>query len=180
MVTQAPQESLRWWDELNSDKQEIVPAIGGIDAHALKVKKYLLPFTIFPYKTMFKTINNVISLSLPLSEDFNTAKEQILSALRNGNNIVINNNINNFIPKIEITNKLKTAQSGEFLNLDKNTNLNVDVNKKALIKVILNGNELYECFAKNCNLLLTEVGKYRVEIFINNKGFVYSNPIVVM
>ena len=54
------------------------------------------------------------------------------------------------------------------------------VNKKALIKVILNGRELYECFAKKCNLLLTQIGKYRVEILMNNRGFAYSNPIVVM
>ena len=32
----------------------------------------------------------------------------------------------------------------------------------------MNGRELYECFAKKCNLLLTEIGKYRVEILINN------------
>lgn len=180
LVSKAPQESLNWWDELNSKMQGVVPAIGGVDAHALKINKYIIPTTIFPYETMFKTINNVISLREPLSEDFKTAKEQILNAIRNGNNTVINRNVLNIIPNIEITNSLKTAHSGEVLNLDKKTYLNVEVNKKALIKVILNGRELYECFAKKCNLLLTEIGKYRVEILINNKGFAYSNPIVVM
>ena len=180
LVSKAPQESLNWWDELNSKMQGVVPAIGGVDAHALKINKYVIPTTIFPYETMFKTINNVISLREPLSEDFKTAKEQILNAIRNGNNTVINRNVLNIIPNIEITNSLKTAHSGEVLNLDKKTYLNVEVNKKALIKVILNGRELYECFAKKCNLLLTEIGKYRVEILINNKGYAYSNPIVVM
>jgi hypothetical protein len=180
LVSKAPQESLNWWDELNSKMQGVVPAIGGVDAHALKINKYIIPTTIFPYETMFKTINNVISLREPLSEDFKTAKEQILNAIRNGNNTVINRNVLNIIPNIEITNSLKTAHSGEVLNLDKKTYLNVEVNKKALIKVILNGRELYECFAKKCNLLLTEIGKYRVEIQINNKGFAYSNPIIVM
>lgn len=180
LVSKAPQESLNWWDELNSKMQGVVPAIGGVDAHALKINKYIIPVTVFPYEVMFKTINNVICLSKPLSEDFKTAKEQILNAIRNGNNTVINRNVLNIIPNIEITNSLKTAHSGEVLNLDKKTYLNVEVNKKALIKVILNGRELYECFAKKCNLLLTEIGKYRVEILINNKGFAYSNPIVVM
>ena len=180
LVKKAPQDTLNWWDELNTRSQEIVPAIGGVDAHALKFSRYILPVTVFPYETMFKTINNVITLKTPLSEDFNIAKEQILNAIRNGNNTVINRHISNTIPNIEIKNSLKTAFSGEFLNLDKKTYLNVEVNKKAKIKVILNGRELYECFAKNCKLLLTEIGKYRIEIFINNKGFVYSNPIVVM
>ena len=129
---------------------------------------------------IFRTINNVISLGKPLSEDFTEAKKQILQAIKNGNNTVINRNVSNTIPNIEITNSLKTAHSGEVLNLDKKTYLNVEVNKKALIKVILNGRELYECVAKKCNLLLTEMGKYRVEILIGNKGFAYSNPIIVM
>lgn len=180
LVSKAPQESIKWWDELNLQKQSIVPAIGGVDAHAFKIRKYIIPVTVFPYKEMFNTINNVISLNAPLSEDFKTAKEQILNAIKNGNNVVINSTVSRAIPDIEVTNSLKTAHSGEILNLDKKTYLNVEVNKKAVIKVILNGRELYECFAKKCSLLLTELGKYRVEILINNKGFAYSNPIIVM
>ena len=180
LVSKAPQDSLNWWDELNSKMRGIVPAIGGVDAHALKINKYIIPVTVFPYEVMFKTINNVISLGKPLSEDFTEAKKQILKAIKNGNNTVINRNVSNTIPNIEITNSLKTAHSGEVLNLDKKTYLKVDVNKKALIKVILNGRELYECVAKKCSLLLTQIGKYRIEIHINNNGFAYSNPIVVM
>ena len=143
LVSKAPQKSLEWWDELNAKKQSVVPAIGGVDAHAFKMKKYIIPVTVFPYNVMFKTINNVISLNKPLSEDFKTAKEQILNAIKNGNNVVVNRNLSNAIPEINITNSLKTAHSGEFLNLDKKTYLNVSVNKKALIKVVLNGRELY-------------------------------------
>ena len=180
LISKAPYNSLKWWDELNSKKQSIIPAIGGVDAHALKIKKCNILITVFPYKTMLKTINNIIYLTKPLSESFNIAKEQILNAIKSGNNTIVNRNIINEIPRIEINNSITTANSGESLNLDKNTYLNVEVNKKALIKVILNGRELYECISKKCNLLLTEIGKYRVEIFINNKGFAYSNPIVVI
>ena len=140
LISKASQESLKWWDKLNSKTQTIVPAIGGV----------------------------------------NIAKEQILNAIKNGNNTIVNRHILNEIPNIEISNSLKSANSGDFLNLDKKTYLKVDVNKKALIKVILNGRELYECVAKKCNLLLTQIGKYRIEIHINNRGFAYSNPIVVI
>lgn len=180
LISKASQESLKWWDKLNSKTQTIVPAIGGVDAHALKINNYILPITIFPYRTMFKTINNIIYLTKPLSNDFNIAKKQILNAIKNGNNTIVNRHILNEIPNIEISNSLKSANSGDFLNLDKKTYLKVDVNKKALIKVILNGRELYECVAKKCNLLLTQIGKYRIEIHINNRGFAYSNPIVVI
>ena len=180
LISKASQESLKWWDKLNSKTQTIVPAIGGVDAHALKINNYILPITIFPYRTMFKTINNIIYLTKPLSNDFNIAKKQILNAIKNGNNTIVNRHILNEIPNIEISNSLKSANSGDFLNLDKKTYLKVDVNKKALIKVILNGRELYECVAKKCNLLLKQIGKYRIEIHINKRGFAYSNPIVVI
>jgi hypothetical protein len=179
LIKKAPDKSLRWWDELNSKSQSVVPAIGGVDAHALKLNKYIVPITVFPYDKMFKTINNVLMTDKPLSKDFKIAKSQILKAIKQGNNLVINEAVLGTIPDIEIKNEVKTAQCGETLELDKKTYLNVKVSKKALIKVILNGRELYECFAKKCNLLLTEIGKYRVEILINKKGFVYSNPIVV-
>ena len=140
------------------------------------IKEALTCYAIAEQKAMADALSDI----KPLSEDFTEAKKQILNAIRNGNNTVINRNVSNTIPNIEITNSLKTAHSGEVLNLDKKTYLNVEVNKKALIKVILNGRELYECIAKKCNILLTKLGKYRVEILIDNKEFAYTNPIVVM
>lgn len=180
LVKKPPKESLDWWDELNNKNKEIVPAIAGVDAHALKINKYVIPVTIFPYKTMFKTLNNVLFLNEEISKDFYTAKNQILNAIKNANNIILNRNVFDFIPEITIQNEDKKVCSGEKINLDSKTNLIVNAGKKATIKVILNGCEIYEVFAQKCNLLLNKIGKYRVEIFIKNEGFVYSNPILVI
>lgn len=179
LVKKAPIETLKWWDELNRQKEEIVPAIGGVDAHALKIKKYIFPVTIFPYKTMFKTISNVIFLDKRLSNDFQMAKTQILSAIKNANNIIINLSVSNCIPEIYVENEARIAYSGEKIKLDDKTFLNVRMKKKGIIKVTFNGDKLYEVFAPKCNLLLNKKGKYRVEVFIDKKAFAYSNPIVV-
>ena len=82
--------TLEWLDELNRRTEKIIPAIGGIDAHALKIKKYFLPLCIFPYKTIFKTILNEIILDKPLETDFQERKKQILNALKEGRNIIFN------------------------------------------------------------------------------------------
>ena len=180
LVSKASEKTLSWWDELNNNSEKIVPAIGGIDAHALKIKDYILPVTVFSYDSMLKTINNIIYLENELATDFATAKKQILTAIRNANNLILNQHISKEIPKIEITNKNQTATIGETLELDNETFLNVELTQKATIKVMLNGRELCKFFEKKCKLLLKEIGKYRIEIFIKNKAFAYSNPIVVI
>ena len=85
LVKIATQDTLNWWDKLNLNSEKIVPAIGGVDAHALKIKDYVIPVTVFPYKAMFKTIQNLLEINEPLSKDFQKAKKQILNAIKNGN-----------------------------------------------------------------------------------------------
>lgn len=179
LVRKALQDSLNWWDELNFNSEKIVPAIGGVDAHALKIRDYVIPVTVFPYKTMFKTIQNLLELKQPLSKDFCEAKRQILDAIKSGNNIIINNLVADEKPIFYIQNAQQIAQSGEEIKKDIQTYLNVELKQKMLIKIVWNGQEIHQCFAKNCKLYLSEVGKYRLELYMKNKAFAYSNPISV-
>ena len=172
--------TLKWWDLINKNSEEkIIPAIGGVDAHALKIYGYLVPLTVFPYETCFKTVNNIINLNEHLSNDFKIAKQQILSAVKQGNNIIINKNISKDIPEIFISNSKNIAYCGESITPDENTNLNIKLNKTANIKIILNGKEILKTKTKNCTIPIKEIGKYRAEISYNQKGFAYTNPIVV-
>ena len=171
--------TLSWWDKLNNEKENIIPALGGVDAHALSIKGYILPLTVFPYLTCFKTVNNIINLKEPLSKDFNEAKQQILSAVRQGNNIVINRHIEKNVPEYFISDENNTAYCGESINLEKNTTLKIRLNKKTYIKILLNGKEIFTTQAKNCTIPIKEKGKYRAEFSYKERGFAYTNPIVV-
>jgi len=171
--------TLSWWDKLNNETEKIVPALGGVDAHALLIKDYLIPLYIFPYTTCFKTINNVITLKEPLSKDFSEAKQQILSAVKQGNNIIVNKHNEKSIPEVWISNVNEYACCGESISLDENTNLNIKMNKKSDIKLFLNGKEIFKTQAKTCTVPIKETGKYRVEFSHKEKGFAYTNPIVV-
>ena len=164
---------------MNNDGEKFVPALGGVDAHALLVKDYLIPLYIFPYTVCFKTINNVINLKEPLSKDFEEGKKQILNAVISGNNIIINRHIEKRVPDVYVTNNVSCAFCGENINLDENTKLNIRVNKKSDLRVLLNGKEIYSSITKACSLPLAEKGKYRVEFFRKGRGFAYTNPIVV-
>lgn len=172
-------ETLARWDRLNIYKKEIVPAIAGIDAHALKISKYIIPVVVFPYTRMFKTLTNVICTQKQLKGGFEVQKNIILTAIKNGNNLIINRCISDKIPIIEISNDKFRALSGESIELDNNTYLNIKLKKKAQIKIILDGTEICILKAQECNYKILKTGKYRVEILVGDYGLAYSNPIEV-
>ena len=179
LVKSANSNVLFWWDNLNNASEKIVPSIGGIDAHALKIKDYVIPVTIFPYESMFKTIVNVVTSDEEFKTDFFARKEQILEALKSGRNLIINRAVSKEIPVIKISNQKQVATSGESINLDNETLLNVQTKKKSSIKIFHNGKEIRSVISNGIKMLLSEVGKYRVEIEFGERGFAYSNPIMV-
>lgn len=179
LVKEANATTIKWWDKLNNTSDKIIPAIGGIDAHALKIKGYVIPVTIFPYQDMFKTIVNVISSNKPFAKDFETRKTQILEAIKTGRNLIINRVVSKEIPIFKISNKNQTVTNGESISLDNETLLNVQTKKKGSIKVFHNGKEIKSVISNSIKMLLNEVGKYRVEIKFGKRGFAYSNPILV-
>jgi hypothetical protein len=179
LITKPYRKTLDWWDKLNNENSKIVPAIAGSDAHELKISKYIIPVKILSYDYSFKTILNQIHLKQSLSNDFGRAKEQILNAVKNGNNTIANLSAGKDIPKIYISNNNSTVQSGEVIKLDSDTYINVECKKKTQIKVVKDGKQISTTEAKNLKLKLTDSGKYRVETEINGWGFAYSNPIMV-
>lgn len=167
LVKKPNKETIQWWDSLNNQTENIVPAIGGIDAHALKYSKYIIPVTIFPYKDMFRTIVNEIQLDEILNENFEIAKKQILNALKSGKNIIANKSVYKIIPNI-------------YVSVEGNSKyLNVECGKISNIKIYRNGIEIQNTLSRSFKLELIQAGKYRAEIEINGKGFAYSNPILI-
>ena len=179
LVKSANSNVLFWWDNLNNVSEKIVPAIGGIDAHALKIKDYIIPVTIFPYESMFKTIVNIVTSEEEFKTDFFARKEQIIEALKSGRNLIINRAVSKEIPDINVSNKNQAVTSGESISLDNETFLNVQTKKKSSIKIFHNGKEIKSVISNGIKMLLNEVGKYRVEIKFGERGFAYSNPILV-
>ena len=170
--------TLGWWDKLNNETDKIVPAIGGVDAHALKFYRYIIPITVFPYETCFRTINNIIYLPQELSKDFNTAKQQILNAIRNGNNIIVNRHLRKKIPQIYVSDSDKKYFCWEKIKLNKNCCLHFESSETFEICLIYNGNAIEKYTSGKFVYPLTKGGKYRLEVYYKGKGFLYTNPFI--
>lgn len=171
--------TLEWWDKLNNNTENIIPAIGGVDAHALKIRKYIIPLTIFPYKTCFDTITNFINLKKPLSDDYAVAKKQILSAVIMGHNTIVNRKICKTVPLIYITNSQNICYPGETIELDDECYLHLESKIAFKICLIYNGIIQEIAITNKYNYHISLSGKYRVEVYSNGRGFLYTNPFYV-
>lgn len=156
-------ETLKWWDELNSNSEDIIPAIIGVDAHALKISKYIFPIKIFPYNVCFETLTNIIPLENKLPEDFEQQKKIILESIKSSNNIMINRHIKKEIPLIYVKDK----------------SIIVKISTNAQIKIIQNGVLIHSEINKSLKFPIQEKIKYRIEIYLKNQPWIFSNPIIL-
>ena len=172
---------LAWWDRLNNKKSHIVPAIGGMDAHSFKIGRHGFWVKIADYYDFFSALNNIIYLDKPLSKDFSEAKSEIINAIKNANNIILNRKIcKNTDIEFFAENKGLKTYSGETLQLENYSKLIVKLPKKSLIRIIHDGILVYETNSKILEYDKLSIGKYRAEIFLNGKPWIFTNPIKIV
>lgn len=182
-IVSPPGETLKKWDELAQKRK--VTGIGGIDAHAHKVN--LLGFfevEVFPYKVLFRSIRThiVSDKKLGKNKDPETLAENkkiIYSALAEGKSYISNyyhGDATGFRYFAEDHGKI--YQMGDTFEPSGNTKLRVLLpNISAEIRLIHNG----ECIDKFENMdaefVVTEPGVYRIEVYLENKAWIFSNHI---
>ncbi len=171
--------TLKWWDELNNEVEDILPAIGGVDIHALIQKYFGLKVKVFPYKSSFKTVTNTLFLDEKLSKDFEEAKKQIFKALKQGNNVIVNKTWSKGqkVPMFYVENPDKRVFSGETIKLGKYTRMIVKLPHKALLRVIYDGQLIWEYETRFLEFDKLDVGKYRIEVYYKGRPWIFSNPI---
>jgi hypothetical protein len=174
-------KTLQKWDELN-EKRKVV-GIGGIDAHAHKIN--LLGFVeveIFPYKVLFKSIRTHILTSKRLrnkNSAIKDSKQIIYESLEYGRCFVANDYHANskgfrFFAKCGEN----IYQMGDSLKINDKINLKVILpNKNAEIRLIHNGKQISQILSNEGNFIVNKTGQYRVEVYLEEKAWIFSNHI---
>lgn len=175
-------QTMRWWDALNNETPEIIPAVGGVDVHALEFQKSFLKFKIFPYKTTFDTVTNFLHFDEALPKDFYGRKTAILKALKKGENLIMNRvwAKKNKTPVFCIQNSSRRVFSGGTIELDDYTTLMVKLPQKAEINIFYDGQQIWKTVGDNLEFDRLDRGKYRIEVYFQGKPWIFSNPILVM
>jgi len=179
-----PAKTLKRWDDAAMNRH--VTGIAGVDAHALK--QNILGFfevEIFPYKVLFKSIRTHVLIDKPFEKNsklyFEDNKNRVLQALRNGKCFASNyyhGNAKGFRFYAEY--KGSSYTSGDTVNSNgEKVILRTLVPKDCKIKLVHNGNLIGETSGMAATWDVFEKGVYRVECWLNDKGWIFSNHIRV-
>lgn len=177
-------EILQRWDDLLSDGRRVV-AIGGSDAHALRM--HMGPFhrVIFPYEFHFHTVNTHLFIPEPLTGDVPTDRKMIYDALAAGRCFIgydLPGPTRGFIFKAR--GREQSVIMGDEIPARGGVTLQAHLPKPAEIRLFKDG-KVIQIWRNSqaCAFSATEPGVYRVEAWKNylgrKRGWVFSNPIYV-
>ena len=184
-IISPPQKTLSRWDVISQKRH--VTAIGSVDAHAFK--QNLLGFfevEIFAYKVLFKSIRTHVLIESEIKKNskkkFSEYKTEILNALKTGKCFISNfyhGDAKGFRFFAESNNEIFNMGDTVLLNHDKKIQFKIYTPRECLIRLIHNGNKIQENMGMEFLLDIDKPGVYRVECWLNNKGWIFSNHIRV-
>lgn len=185
LIAHGPQpETLAKWDELLAEGRRVA-AIGGSDAHALKLGMGPLRRTIFPYEFHFSAINTHLLIPQPLSGEPAADKKLIYDALAAGRAFV-GYDLPAPTRGFKFTAKGDGASGimGDELLLNGGVTLQVHAPQNAHIRLIRDGALIKQASNRQgLTHITTEPGVYRAEVYRNymgrQRGWIFSNPIYI-
>jgi len=184
-IVAPPEETLKIWDKLNLKRK--VVGIGGVDAHAHKYNLLgFLEVEIFPYKVLFKSIHTHVLTEEEINKgnkekNILKAKELIYGSLSYGNCFVANDyhcDSKGFRFCAETSGKF--YKMGDTISSANKVKLKVVLPvPKASVRLIRNGEKMDEIESNEAHFIVEQKGSYRVEVYLNEKAWIYSNHIRV-
>lgn len=177
-------ETLERWDRFNRKRR--VVGVGGIDVHAFQYKVFgFIPVEIYPYKVQFKSIRTHIltksSISAETGISFEEAEKEVFSALSEGCCFISNHSIGDARGfRFSAESNGRYFPMGSRLTTRDKVTFKVKAPSEGIIRLLCDGREVMK--KKDCGLLFESSvkGVYRVEIMKKKRGWIYSNPIVVL
>jgi hypothetical protein len=184
LVAHGPLAStLRKWDELLSNRR--VVAIGGSDAHALRVRMGLLSRVIFPYPYHFATINTHVLLDHELSGDAAADRRAIYGAIAAGHCFVGYDkprSTRGFRFRAHGLNS--HAIMGDEIGAAAGVTLEANLPGRAETRLLRDGQVVERATkAHGLTFRASQPGVYRLEAYRRylgrRRGWIFSNPIYV-
>ncbi|MBU1626278.1 hypothetical protein KKB18_02820, partial [bacterium] len=134
------------------------------------------------YITLFKNFRNHILSRRKFNNDFKRDSEILYRAMKRGNCYIAHDKIADSTGfRFEGTNQIRRSFviMGEEMSHTGRSSLLVTSPEKTLIKLVKDGELFKSCVDKNLEVKLQKPGVYRVEVFLEGKPWIYSNPIYV-
>lgn len=177
-------EILKKWDALLSAGKKVV-AIGGSDAHALRLRWGPLKKVIFPYEFHFETINTHVLVPNQLCGNLQIDKKMIYAAIGAGRSFIgYDLPAPTFGFRFTAQSIGKSASMGDEIIIKNGVTLQIRVPEIASVHLLRNG-KIVKTWddTQFCTYITSKPGIYRVEVYIHFlgklRGWIFSNPIIV-
>lgn len=167
---------LAMWDQANRSRK--VVALGGMDAHALGYRFLGIPFTVFPYELVLRTLRMQVLLREPFAQNTVTDKEAVFAGLREGRSYIANlacGDPKGFSFRAESGGRV--AGIGEELTLKKEAVLRVESPGGTDIKMLRDGELVAQALSRGLEFRAHKPGVYRVEVWNKDRAWIITNPI---
>ena len=163
-------QTITKWDELCQQRR--VVAFGGVDAHARK--HFGLPFVVFPYESLFRTIRTHLVTTDALagvSSDIAT----VLESLRNGKAFLANDKTADSSGTTFTTDSGLTF--GDEAPFTSTLRIHAEVPTKADLTLVKDGVPVVQEQSKSLTYKADRPGVYRLEARLSGRPWLFTNPI---
>lgn len=184
LMTLSPLEAtLKLWDELIAKSNKPVVAVGGVDAHEMKIKKGPIRILLYPYELQFRSITNHLLLPSPLTGNLTQDKALIYGALRAGHSFIaydLPRSARGF--RFTVNGKDGTFWMGDTVSAESGLTFQVRLPIRTHVRLLRNGAVVKEHTDREVLTYLTkEPGVYRAEVYLDylgkHRAWIFSNPI---
>jgi len=185
IIAQGPYpDVLKKWDEITATGQRVV-AVGGSDAHALKLSMGPLRRVLFPYEFHFRSVNTHIYVDTPLTGDLSQDKKTVLGALEKGHAFVgydLPSPTRGF--RFTAQGMGKSMWMGDEIPAKHGVTLQIRLPQRAECNLVKDGVVIQTWTDRDvASYITTEPGVFRVEAYLSFRGkrrsWIFSNPIYV-
>ncbi len=176
--------TLAQWDRLLSQGRKVV-AIGGSDAHAMRMSAGPLRRKVLPYDFHFQAINTHILTPEGLSGDLIADRRMVVDSLRQGHAFIgydLPLSTRNF--RFTVQGRDRNAIMGDEIPINESVTFQVRLPTAVECRLIKDGSVVKSWQDREiCAYIAREPGAYRVECYIDylgkRRGWIFSNPIYV-
>ena len=180
------EENLRDWDRMCQTRR--VVAIGGLDAHQFGIRiAGHVPIRAMGYRRTFRQLHTHVLVDEPLTHDFETDRATIYEALRQGRCYIANDLVaeaSGFryatVPGTpNETDRGARHPMGSELPYVDDLFVCAQVPERARIRLLRDGELVNEVESEELYHPIERSGVHRVEVFVGDRPWIYSNPIYV-
>jgi hypothetical protein len=170
-----PEANLREWDRLCQARR--VVAIGGLDAHQFGLRiAGRVPVRLMGYARAFRQLHTHVLIDGPPAHALEADRARIYKALREGRAYIANDQV---ADARGFAFHADGVPMGAEVAFEEGMTLHVRTPHAAHIRLVRDGEIAAEANAAELNHSIELGGVYRVEVFLHERPWIYSNPVYV-